>query len=133
MQAPDEAPSASSADEAKATHRTVRAIAETARRAQGIQVDLPHPYETDQKLGQHLEAATVVAGGDSPTTRVGRARRRLLRLLFPAQVRFNHELIDIIHQLDHRDRQLREDLADAHQRLAALTATAPQSAATESR
>ncbi len=99
--------------------KTVMAIGETARRARGERPEIPHPFETDRNLSAHLTAATVAAtgGGAGWRTRVGQL---ILRQLLPSQLAFNEAMVDVIHQLDHRDRQQREEIADLHQQIAAL-------------
>ena len=99
--------------------KTVTAIGETARRARGERPEIPHPFETDRNLSAHLTAATVAAdgGGAGWKARIG---RQILRRLLPAQLAYNAAIVDVIHQLDHRDRQQREEIADLHQQIAAL-------------
>lgn len=96
-------------------NKTIMAIGETARRARSQAPSLPHPFETDANLAALLEAATLASVGGSGRGARARAGRLALRWLLPGQAEFNRVLIDLVHQLDHRDRQLREDLADLHQ------------------
>ncbi len=102
------------------TAKTIATINETARRARGEGPGLPHPFETDRNLGRFLSTAAVTAGGGGPSGWRGRIGRQILERLLPSQVAFNEALVNIIHQLDHRDRQQREEIADLQQRLAAL-------------
>ncbi len=95
--------------------KTIKAIQETARRARSEPPALPHPFETDANLAALLDAATSASTGGSGRGVRDRLGRILLRRLLPGQLAFNRIVIDLIHQLDHRDRQLREDLADLHQ------------------
>ncbi len=95
--------------------KTVKAIEETARRARSERPALPHPFETDANLAALLGAATSASTGGPGRGLRDRLGRILLRRLLPGQLAFNQTVVDLIHQLDHRDRQLREDLADLHQ------------------
>lgn len=110
------------ADELAASemNKTITAISEVARRARGERPALPHPYETDANLAAHLSIATAAATGGRQGGWRGRLERQVRNRVLPSQQSFDAALIDIIHQLDHRDRQQREEIADLHQQLAEL-------------
>lgn len=109
---------------------TIEVIGHIARRAQGLPPDLPHPFTTDTELARYLHAATEIhdapnaADPDAPRWQAV-PRQALTRVVSSAnstQRQFNDLLINLIHQLDHRDRQQREELADLRQQLDTLTA-----------
>ncbi len=102
--------------------KTIAAIAETARRARGEAPALPHPFETDAILAERLQRATELARGRTGSGWAARLERLVAARLLPGQLAFNEQLLHALHQLDHRDRQQREEIADLQQQLAALRA-----------
>ncbi|MEZ5379873.1 MAG: hypothetical protein R2733_25485 [Acidimicrobiales bacterium] len=102
------------------TAKTLTAIDELGRRARGEDTGLPHPFETDRNLVTYLSAAELASTGGGVAGPVGRIGRRMLAWLLPSQIAYNQALVDVIHQLDHRDRQQREEIANLQQKVAAL-------------
>ncbi|MEZ5230410.1 MAG: hypothetical protein R2710_28215 [Acidimicrobiales bacterium] len=102
------------------TAKTLTAIDELGRRARGEDTGFPTRSRPTGTLSPTFSAAELASTGGGVAGPVGRIGRRMLAWLLPSQIAYNQALVDVIHQLDHRDRQQREEIANLQQKVAAL-------------